>query len=552
MKILNGKLIFVFTTFHLFSCFFTPILSFFDRRLLSIEVNVSPKTGESSHQLEPSNRQKFDLHRLCEATMKQEEERIRQLELNMKSKNIGGGGLERDHTILVPQPLNCLFNVAHAYATSLQLEMLSSQADALRRGAWSNHMFSDDIRGGRNGNKSYIGDSGITVSPIHYFENEKHLNSCNWPSQSIPTSAMAIHFWSCDDRHGTPKVGDLQMKKKGHLNDDNFDPNQKHIGGQCIDDYLIPSDKRGKKCLSICFRSVPKQGIIVSLSGGLNVMNTLLKQDSNNNLNSKDAANTSHIRRNANKLLSSILDPFQLSSSHALLHATVICAHLRCESVVNALLSSKLKPKTLNLDSSINDDAIPVKGLPSWIHLSVDCGTISVSIQISYDEKNSERRNVRPPFEAFRVACDSRTGNFVTLFPPEAKLLRSIVCNDQSVSEIQQYRSTQIISTSQSSLSSSSKLKSTAIQSNKELTGRIVRSLYASLARSLNILGERVGVGGEWNNGDNGDKLRKRAIENDCLDVQESLISCCGVAAIFGTASRALAIITGTDAMVDL
>lgn len=217
----------------------------------------------------------------------------------------------------------------------------------------------------------------------------------------------------------------------------------------------------------------------------------------------------------------------------------------------------------------MNDNNMDSSALPSWIHLSVDCGTISVSIQMTYNSHNDENGHQeqscsRPPFEAFRVACDSRTGKFVTLFPPEASLLRSLVCNDPAASEIQQYRTALLTPTTTSqSNKSSTKKKSISgssnnsnvvsiSRSNKELTGRIVRGMFESLSRSLNILGRRVGVGGDWNNSQDGEKLRRRAVENDCLDVKESLMSCCGVVAIFGTVSRALAIVTGTDAMADM
>ena len=45
--------------------------------LLSVQVEALPKTGESSHQLDPTNRQRFDLHRLCVQAMKREEARAK-------------------------------------------------------------------------------------------------------------------------------------------------------------------------------------------------------------------------------------------------------------------------------------------------------------------------------------------------------------------------------------------------------------------------------------------------------------------------------------------
>ena len=496
--------------------------------------------------------------------MRREEEEIRQLKANNHS-----GGIDQKGTLSkIPRPLHCLFNVAHAYATSLQLEMLSSQAEALRRGAWSNSVLSDEL-GGRNTSKMNTDNNngGITVSPICYFENEKHFSK-RWPNQSAPTSAMAIHFWSCDDRHGTPAIGDLTLTNTLNPDYNNEKSEQESMsatssvthtrsGVKNISNYLQSSDTRGEKRLSLCFRSVPQHGIVVSVSGGVNVMQIL---QSTMNMEDKDSANTSHLRRNVEKLLSSVLDPFQLSSSHALLYATVTCAHLRCVSLVKALLSQKSKTVLPNEETNM-------RLLPPWIHLSVDCGTISVCIQITYDykdngvenERESNGSNVkqsilRPPFEVFRLACDSRTGNFITLFPPETSLLRSLVCNDPSASEIQQYRSAMLSPFTQSLQKSntSSSATSSIISKKKEFTGRIVRGIFEGLSRSLNILGRRVGVGGDWNDEKDGDQLRRRAIEKDCVDVRVSLMSCCGVAAVFGTVSRALAIVTGTDAVADL
>lgn len=523
--------------------------------------------------MEPSNRQKFDLHRLCEETLKREEEQIRLIKKESTDASTTTTHIVNSTTI--PRPLKCLFNVVHAYATSLQLEMLSAQAEALRRGAWSQAILSDDL-GVANKKNSNSNSHVITVTPLHYFENEKDFSN-RWPTQSAPSSAMAIHFWSCDNRHGTPQIGDLSLDNdnnnidvKDHLGNEktsSYNSGSKVMGAKNIANYLPPSDKRNESRLSLCFRAVPNRGIVVSISGGVNVMEIVQnnqKPNANKNKTEIESSNTTHLRRNVEKLLSSVLDPFQLSSSHALLYATVTCAHLRCVSLVQALLFPKSKHDSTHSHTAKNTNAY-MHSLPPWMHLSVDCGTISVSIQISYDgdgQNNSNGihsiRSVRPAFEVFRLACDSRTGNFVTLFPPESSLLRSLVCNDPSASEIQQYRSALLSSGPSVSVSSSRTKSNTAdigmssIRSQRELTGRVIRGTFESLSRSLNILGRRVGVGVDWNNDQDGDKLRKRAIDKDCEDVQMSLMSCCGIAAIFGTVSRALAIATGTDAVADL
>ena len=85
-----------------------------------------------------------------------------------------------------------------------------------------------------------------------------------------------------------------------------------------------------------------------------------------------------HMQRNVDKLLSSIQDPFQLSMSDALLAATVLCADRRCRAVVDAL------------NNQITDK------LPSYIHLEVECGTISVAAVISYPTTLSTSQSSSP------------------------------------------------------------------------------------------------------------------------------------------------------------
>ena len=96
-------------------------------KLLSVRVRCSPKTGESDHQLTLNRKQMFDLHRIGDRCMIVEEAICRK-----KAEN---GGLKA-REVVVPRPLRRLFEVTHAFALSLQMEILSSQAEALRRGAW--------------------------------------------------------------------------------------------------------------------------------------------------------------------------------------------------------------------------------------------------------------------------------------------------------------------------------------------------------------------------------------------------------------------------------
>lgn len=502
-----------------------------------------------------------------------------------------------DDLSLLPRPLMCLFKVAHTYATFLQLEILSAQSEALRRGAWGminydgmgisgvsgsagssslNKRNSTDQDTSSSSGPGSMGDiNGIVVSPIHYFDDDNG-NTVKTSIAAAPTAVMAIHFWSCDDRYGPPQMAELDLE---HLtekkNSDTVDlasaeensvtpsVSSSKIGGtKTKTNHLPESDKRGDRRLCLCLSSVPGRGIVVSISGGASIMDILQQQEQN--------ANSLHILRNVKKLLSSIHDPFQLSASHALLSATVLCAHLRCSSVVEALMSQGARQSSQQKSNISSKVDLP---LPDWINLSVDCGTISVSVKVSYfhnEEKNDTRRDDQSSFfVAFRLACDSRTGKFVVLFPSEASLLRGLACNDPSASELQQYRTVLLNSltfypsallgnsTQNGSKSSEDDENDndpiSVARSNRELSGRVVKSYFDSLTRSMNILGQRVGVGGKWHdNSLEAERLRLRAIANDCVDVRESLMLCCGISSIFGVVGKSIGLLAGVDTMADV
>lgn len=149
--------------------------------LLSIEVHAQAKTGQSNHQLDTTNRQQFDLHRLCALAMSKEEQRAR-AQNNKDEKHPPGWDDSTPVPPVVARPLHSLFQVAHVFNLSWQLEILSAQAQSLRKGMWGTT------------------SSSIVVTPVQFFENRSILG------------IVSISFWSVDDRYGPPLMGDLQLE----------------------------------------------------------------------------------------------------------------------------------------------------------------------------------------------------------------------------------------------------------------------------------------------------------------------------------------------------
>ena len=223
-----------------------------------------------------------------------------------------------------------------------------------------------------------------------------------------------------------------------------------------------------------------------------------------------------------------------LHSSDALLAATVLCAQRRCRSVVDALNRQKMHK------------------LPPWIHLEVECGSISVAARISYPTSSSDNsQSTRPYVILFRLACDSRTGRYLPVFPRSASLLRLLACHDLSASDTQALRS---IATAHAIHARSGSLSGKPTDGvAREATGRIVRDAFDALSRSVDTLGRKCGVGGEWNDVDKQSaSLREKSVDQSCRDVMVSLMTCCGVAAVFGVGSIALKIACGVDPAVDM
>ncbi len=585
--------------------------------LLSIQIKTSVKTGESNYQLELSKEQMFGFHQICERAMMQEELRAKKARDALAMTKPGGNENEHenengthdnennsngkeDEDLMVARPLEKLLHISHEFSISWQMEILSSQAEALRKGSWApRHQNSGNstitaASVGR-GEGSASDGAGITVAPVRFLTEEEQwewqgggtginsnggsgndagsgsgsgsgtaLNSTansNLKGEKVrvkPLAYLAIHFWEIDDRNGKPQIGPLHDPNKVMSARGSDNANAKTVTSFPV---MSLSDASSAKRLTLEIRAVPGKGLEVSLSGGGAVM-SLIENANTNDSNDNGAPaqnshrNSSYLKRNVGMLLSSLQDPFELSVGNALLAAVVICADRRCHAIVRALSKTRQGQGNTNITNGNNDGE---KSLPPWMHLSVECGSIAVSVKISYHGKDpvqeqNENQN-RPSVLIFRLACDSRTGRFVPTFPSATSLLRRLVCNDPSASEIQQLR--QIKAASESSNQSSTSLSSSsdkrrAAARAKELTGRSLRDAFTSLTRSIDVLGRRVGVG-EWDDIDSTSlALREKSIAQACGDVCVSLMSCAGMSAVYGVGALAIGVAGGTNALPDM
>ena len=450
--------------------------------LASVEVHAQAKTGQSNHQLDTTNRQRFDLHRLCALAMSREEARIRLHNENVKkvaaADSTTASNMQCEIT-LTARPLNSLFQVAHVFGLSWQLEILSAQAQALRKGLW--------------GTSSNF---GIVVTPVQFFENRSILG------------IVSISFWSVDDRYGPQCMGDLQLDDDDdHEGDDgkNATPsngNKHHSSSDSVSTVSRSINTPSvTNQLSLSVRAEPNVGIRVSLSGAESVM--------------EFAAVQPHIRSTIHQLLEATSNPFCLSASEALLAATRLCAERKCHAMVQALPSF----------------------LPPWISLSVEKGSIAVAARIQYHGVEANGNNVHVIL--FRLTCDARTGSFVSTFSKSTKLLQYLACNAlQAASDTTSLR-----------IASLAKHR----QSRGLVSVRAVRDAFEGLNRSMNVLGQRAGVGGSWKDNDGmSASLRQRAIQTACKDVKVSLVTCCGMAAVYGLSVLALGAATGVGVSPDM
>jgi hypothetical protein len=421
--------------------------------LLDLDVTVQAKTGEFNHQLETSNRQRFDLHRLAALSMTREEERARR-------------EAEEDPEAAPARPLNSIFRLSYTFLLSWQLELLSAQAQALRRGIWA------------------AGEANpLEVTPIRFLDHHH-------PEGLL--AILSISFWKVDDSYGPPALCDLVGD--GHL------PTEEDISA--VSAKLRPHITTTSQ-LVLCIRADIENGIRVSVSGG----SALQAPDT-----------PEHSRRAARALLEAASNPLALSASDALLAATRLCAEQKCRAAVQALRTE----------------------LPNWIELSLEHCGIVIAADINYHGIPAGKNHGHRKPVLFRLGCDARTGSFVALYSRVSTLLRRLAGKELQASEAMAVQVANLPAN-----------RTRAAQS--ESSGRIVRDAFDSLIRSMNVLGQRVGVGGRWDDLDEMSHfLRERTIGQACRDVRQALIRCCGIAALYGLSPLALGAAFGLNGVPDI
>ena len=509
--------------------------------LLSVQVAVSAKTGEDNHQLHLTKKQMFDLHRLCVRSMTVEEAQTnKHNELESDKKDSSDDGADSNKkmeidvvqkslrrkasaeplrhpstSVAISRPLSCLFDVAHNFASSLHLQMISAQAQALMKGAWS-------------------GDSALAVTPVHFFDvsaiGDNEEEGSGWsPAAAAALGCVAIHFWSVDDRYGRPALGDLTLvSDQTHKPTDSSSVSSKSRSGNEAQKHLFRPDGKAAGRLTLCMRAVAGVGVVASLSAGDDVIDAI--EDTTDSKEQEEATHQNHLKRIISRIVTATSSPFDLSASDALLAATTLCAERRCEAAVEAI-------------EKTDGAAAESPRLSSWIKLVVECGTISVGAKISYYGADASSSSDGEYVELFRLECDSKTGKFIPTFSRDAVLLRMLSCNDSRASELQAL----------STAAMAGRRTQMKYATGDDLTGRTVREAFDGLSRAMSLLGERVGVGGTWVDSEStATSLRARAVEVACRDVRKSLATCSGISAVFGLSALAAKVSSGVEALVDV
>ncbi len=509
--------------------------------LISVDVYAQAKTGQSNHQLDTTNKQRYNLHRLCALAMAREEKQNRLQKQQRKHQQTQAEittneeGASPSPLVTVARPLNALFRVAQYFSLSWQLEILSEQAKALSKGNWGGGGSSGDgrslgpsISGRRRmgGSSTQGGSYSIVVTPVKFFENRT----------SRILGVLSISFWAIDDRYGPPSMSDLmRLDEEDDEDDEGAGGNSGPASGSAENDSVSTVSRSVQNpavtnMLTLSVRAEPDVGIKVSLSGADSIMEFASQP------------NHGHVRSTIGDLLEATANPFALSASEALLAATILCAERKCYAMVEALPTF----------------------IPSWITLTVEKGNIVVAANIQYyttnavDDVNSgggkgstaalPTSASAEPVVLFRLACDSRTGSFVPTFSRSTPLLQHMACNDiMAASDTTLLR---IANLAKLRRSRSSKAASAGAVFG---SGRVVRDAFDSLSRSMNVLGQRTGVGGAWkDHDDRSTLLRQRAIGLACKDVKVSLMSCCGMAVLYGLSAVSMGVATGIMASPEM
>ena len=116
--------------------------------------------------------------------------------------------------------------------------------------------------------------------------------------------------------------------------------------------------------------------------------------------------------------------------------------------------------------------------------LSFEQGCIAVAAAVTYHDGKAPRATGRGLGDApihFRLTCDARTGSFAACFSRQCKLLLELAGNCLAASEPMSLRIASLPRSRRPGATSS---------------GQAVRDAFQGLIRSMNLLGQRVGVGG--------------------------------------------------------
>ena len=365
--------------------------------------------------------------------------------------------------------LETLFQLCHDFLQSWQFQLLYSQAYSLSKSKTNTLPTLTVIQHiAKTNSKQDDSDD----------ENEKYLNE------------IILYFWSpMEERFASlwkPSIGPLDStltsshvtKTANNKNDD--------------EDGMMDASRY---CLHLV--GVPNKGIQVYLTGAAYYSST--------DYYSKD---------DVTNVLQHIQNSQQISISHAILAATVICAKQKCQALVQYYNSSK-------------HNNIP------WMSVSADGGNIVVS----YQQQNSTKTTV-----LFRVEVDSKTGNFIVTFPKSYTILYSLLPTNN---------------TATSTTKTANKKKQKQQQQQKGLTKRFIKDAVDGLVRSMEVLSKRVGVGVNPTTSKNKDEvevmlLRERAMDSASVDVQKSLMICSAIAYTYGIGAISLAIASSVQVLPDM
>jgi len=417
-------------------------------KLLSLNITVKAKTGEFQYHLDTSNKQQFNLHRIASIAMGREE-------LKARSATEESNGEKAS----LSRPLRALFIISQRFSLSLQLELLSAQAQGLRRGVWA--------AGAHN---------PLQVMPAQFYDHEE---------DDDVLGTVAITFWKVDTAYGSPRVSFLNGE----------------AASTPMDKDQLPD---AQTQLVLAIQASQTHGIKVALSGGENILSSTHPR----------------VKATIDDLVEAASNPLTVSASDALLAATRLCAEEKCRATAEAIIASKT--------------------LPSWIAIEHDSAGISVGASVGYLTREGHEPSSTNMPVLFRFVCDVRTGAFTVSFPRDMTLLRCLVGQSVQASEFLAARIAKLPPNRRKAAGSNS-------------TGRCLSTSFDALTRCMNVLGNRVAVGGPWTDlTPQSQQLRDRVILSACTDLRVAITKTCALAALFGLIPMALSTGAGLNAIPDL